>query len=81
MGEDRCVCCGTIIPEGKLVCPECTNKKWYDENNKDLRVKPVMKTFFHCYCGKCGKRIPLEIRARYCHKCGTRIDWRGIKND
>lgn len=23
MNEDRCVCCGAVIPEGKLVCPQC----------------------------------------------------------
>ena len=24
MSEDRCVCCGEIIPEGRMVCPVCT---------------------------------------------------------
>lgn len=23
MSEDRCVCCGAIIPEGRMVCPTC----------------------------------------------------------
>lgn len=23
MNEDRCVCCGEIIPEGQWVCPNC----------------------------------------------------------
>lgn len=23
MGEDRCICCGEIIPEGNHVCPNC----------------------------------------------------------
>ena len=30
---------------------------------------------WHWYCGKCGCRIPLKIKAHYCHKCGTLIDW------
>ena len=21
--ENRCVCCGEIIPEGRMVCPKC----------------------------------------------------------
>lgn len=21
--ENRCVCCGEIIPEGRMVCPRC----------------------------------------------------------
>lgn len=23
MNEDRCICCGEIIPEGRMVCPNC----------------------------------------------------------
>lgn len=23
MSEDRCICCGSIIPEGQQVCPLC----------------------------------------------------------
>lgn len=23
MSEDRCVCCGEIVPEGRMVCPNC----------------------------------------------------------
>ena len=23
MTEDRCVCCGAIIPEGRMVCSTC----------------------------------------------------------
>lgn len=26
MGEERCVCCGAVIPEGRMVCPECERK-------------------------------------------------------
>lgn len=22
---DRCVCCGEIVPEGRMVCPQCEN--------------------------------------------------------
>lgn len=24
--EDRCICCGAIIPEGCMVCRECESK-------------------------------------------------------
>lgn len=34
MSEDRCVCCGAIIPEGRQVCPTC------ERNNGPLK-KPV----------------------------------------
>ena len=25
--EDRCICCGEIIPEGQQVCKECMQEK------------------------------------------------------
>ena len=31
---DRCVCCGEIIPEGRLVCPSC------DGGKKKVELKP-----------------------------------------
>lgn len=27
MGENRCVCCGAVIPEGLQVCPTCERKE------------------------------------------------------
>lgn len=30
--EDRCVCCGEIIPEGRMVCPKCERRA---EDNAD----------------------------------------------
>lgn len=30
---DRCICCGEVIPEGRMVCPECERKakeNWHD---------------------------------------------------
>jgi RNA polymerase subunit RPABC4/transcription elongation factor Spt4 len=34
MNEDRCICCGEIIPEGRMVCPNClvTVKKGEDDD-------------------------------------------------
>ena len=26
MSEERCVCCGAVIPEGKWYCPMCAKK-------------------------------------------------------
>lgn len=30
MSEDRCVCCGEIVPEGRMVCPYCENHNMTD---------------------------------------------------
>lgn len=27
MSEDRCICCGEIVPEGRMVCPNCEKQK------------------------------------------------------
>ena len=35
--EDRCICCGAIIPEGNWVCPNCllnVKKEGSNEGNK-----------------------------------------------
>jgi len=35
--EDRCICCGEIIPEGRMVCPNClvTVKEGEDNGQAD----------------------------------------------
>lgn len=43
--ENRCICCGEIIPEGRQVCPKCENakpKNWTEM--KDVR-KAVLTVF------------------------------------
>ena len=25
---DRCICCGEIIPEGRMLCPNCEAELW-----------------------------------------------------
>ena len=36
MNEDRCICCGAVIPEGRMVCPNClvTVKEGEDDGNE-----------------------------------------------
>ena len=29
--DNRCVCCGEIIPEGRQVCPMCEKKGYEDD--------------------------------------------------
>ena len=40
-------------------------------------MNPIRPTWQQgkAYCGQCGKRIPLKIKANYCHKCGREINW------
>ena len=43
MTENTCVCCGEIIPEGRMVCPRCEKAV---TNYKSLYVLPARQ------CGK-----------------------------
>lgn len=36
--ENRCVCCGEIIPEGRMVCHMCEGK-----TNERLEINKVME--------------------------------------
>ena len=40
MAENRCVCCGEIIPEGRMVCPMCERRA---EQERDLAEELVSK--------------------------------------
>ena len=31
---DRCICCGEIVPEGRMVCPSCEAGRKEKENGK-----------------------------------------------
>lgn len=39
--ENRCVCCGNIIPEGRQVCPNCEEqqKTGQEQDNKKTDFK------------------------------------------
>jgi predicted metal-binding protein len=34
MAADRCICCGEIIPEGRMVCKTC-EEKYTGDNKQD----------------------------------------------
>ncbi|MBO5339850.1 MAG: hypothetical protein J6A62_02485 [Oscillospiraceae bacterium] len=45
--EDRCVCCGAVIPEGRMVCPGCeqaqTRKAEYAHTAEMSGEKPLKR--------------------------------------
>jgi RNA polymerase subunit RPABC4/transcription elongation factor Spt4 len=45
MNEDRCICCGEIIPEGRMVCPNCSEKAYQKdcEGANHVRIAKVAK--------------------------------------
>ena len=47
--EDRCVCCGEIIPEGRMVCPMCENQpieKWDSSRECTFTCELNKKTWY-----------------------------------
>ena len=66
-GDNCCVCCGEIIPEGRQICPKCENSP----------VKPI-KNGRAWECGKCNQILGIVGDDRldsYCRSCGVKADW------
>ena len=72
MAEERCVCCGEIIPEGWQTCLRCRSQE------DGMKEKPRKKF----ECPVCGETIVAPVkytallyngysRYRTCEKCGT----------
>ena len=55
----------------------CPLKDEHDMPCFNCPMNPIRPTWQQgkAYCGQCGKRIPLKIKANYCHKCGREINW------
>lgn len=69
------------IPHSYYVeVPEDCMKKKLDDMGMpcaNCPLQPIRPTYRDnkVYCGQCGKRIPLKIKADFCHKCGKAIWW------
>lgn len=63
--EDRCVCCGEIIPEGTWVCPNCL--VCVKKNTVLIRVTKAPEGVFPEYWPEIGKvyeaeYVPVKVR-------------------
>ena len=43
MEDNRCVSCGEIIPEGRMICPNCNSKIFHNENEHRLERGGIWK--------------------------------------
>ena len=41
--EDRCICCGEIIPEGRFVCIACEYKSLELAKKKEAKLPTIKK--------------------------------------
>ena len=62
--EDRCVCCGAVIPEGRQVCLICDKKIYGNGTGGTAELKS---------CPFCGGKAKLEHLSKssvvYCRDC------------
>ena len=47
MSENRCVCCGAIIPEGTQVCPNCEKKSYFHRETPEERFDRIMNDWVY----------------------------------
>ena len=71
---ERCVCCGEIIPEGRLVCPSCKEVKRYGcercRDSAEMLITITNKVKDpNAKCKWLGGHLP----ARYCPFCGRKL--------
>ena len=73
MNEDRCVCCGEIIPEGQMVCPNCLLTVKKQNKSVLIRVTKEPMGVFPKYCPKVGKVYEAEYVPGKKHSAGDLI--------
>ena len=85
MSENRCVCCGEVIPEGSQVCLHCEQnvehrKQWIEENwrpSSTMFVCPYCREqvyFAHGSSSKSRRRgLTKRCLYRFCPWCGKEV--------
>lgn len=75
--EDRCVCCGEVIPEGSMVCPKClVNRKNIQTNYERILAMSLTElAMFICENTEdCGSCKGFDYCGAGCHANGL-IKW------
>lgn len=60
MSENRCICCGEIIPEGRMVCKICESVVFEREQVYVIYHRHHGKTYYMELIEKCKKLIGLK---------------------
>ena len=67
MSEDRCICCGNIIPEGRQICWNCEHQEDIDRCVICGKTIPIPKfSFGGRGDGKAMMRLKYNIRKMCC---------------
>lgn len=66
MKNNKCIVCGTIIPEGRQVCPNCESRPLHY-----MRMKPLNIDIFARKMGmQVAEKMDNEIMAKIIEVCG-----------
>ena len=60
MAENRCVCCGEIIPEGRMVCLRCESAVEQDKPMYVLFARHNGRTYYMELMKKCKELLGLK---------------------
>lgn len=85
--EDRCICCGSVIPEGRQVCPNClvARKKIPTEKSAEQLIaefdSKIIKIKAEAIqiktpCLICGEGVPVfgfGYSPKICEKCKSAV--------
>ena len=77
--DNRCICCGEIIPEGLIACPNClVSKRQVTEpilttaSSENIRPDVFIPTTMQIPCLICGESVTVprgQYSVRICKKC------------
>ena len=78
---DRCVCCGEIVPEGRMVCPQCEDHKEIKcprcGNHSGFYTKGSFTQYYNSTGEPTGYIIDEESSELYCSHCNKKIRRKG----
>lgn len=63
---DRCICCGEIIPEGRMVCPQC-------EHTEPIQCDFCKPDSVHIRRGRLDIGYGVSVPIRFCPICGREL--------
>ena len=79
MSEDRCIACGEIVPEGRMVCPICEKGKPTADVVEQKKGKWIKNDFYEdaLMCSCCKAYLDKQDWSRhyyyYCYHCGAKM--------
>lgn len=82
--EDRCVCCGAVIPEGWMVCPKCMVRPGHTNYDRIMAMRLTELAEFICNNTKeCGDCIGIDYCVGNAGHANGLIEWlkKEVQND